>query len=291
MRLILHTGAHFTEQERLIASVRGNADVFASQGVIVPDPELYRGLMRDTLNAMSKSPPSAQAREVLLDVMLEGAEAQRLILSDANFFRTAGTAIQKGVLYPAAAERMQYVADLFPNDEIEIFLGIRNPATLIPILYDNSTDQSTQGFWNGRRPYDIRWSDVIHSIGRAVPQASITVWCNEDAPLIWSQIIRDMAGLEGDAKISGGLDLLAAIMSKEGMQRLRSYMHNHKAMNETQRRRVIAAFLDKFVLEDEIEEELDMPGWTEALVDELTELYDEDMSVIQRLPGVTLIEP
>ena len=62
-------------------------------------------------------------------------------------------------------------------------------------------------------------------------------------------------------------------------------------MNETQRRRVIAAFWDKFVLEDEIEEELDMPGWTEALVDELTELYDEDMSVIQRLPGVTLIEP
>lgn len=291
MQLVLHTGAHFTEQERLINSLLGNAKDLAKSGVIIPDPAVYRGLMRDTLNALGKSAASPDARDILLDVMLDGASAERLVLSDANFFRTAGTAIQKGVLYPAAAERMDCMAQLFPDEKIEIYLGIRNPATLIPILFNTAADKTPEGFWGGRRPHDIRWSNVINSICRAVPHASINVWCSEDAPLIWSHLIRQMAGLEEEHKISGGLDLLASIMSKEGMQRLRSYMHSHREMNESHKRRVIAAFLDKFVLDDEIEEELDMPGWTEPLVDELSALYDDDVSVIQRLPGVTLVEP
>ncbi|CAN0493328.1 unnamed protein product [Hapterophycus canaliculatus] len=34
-----------------------------------------------------------------------------------------------------------------------------------------------------------------------------------------------------------------------------------------------------------------MPGWTEPLVDELTELYDRDVETIGRMQGVTLISP
>ncbi len=52
---------------------------------------------------------------------------------------------------------------------------------------------------------------------------------------------------------------------------------------------LIAAFLDKFAIEDEIEEELDMPGWTEELVDELSDLYDQDVAMIERIDGVRMI--
>ncbi|KIN66227.1 hypothetical protein Z946_239 [Sulfitobacter noctilucicola] len=291
MQLILHTGAHYTEQERLIKSVLRNKETFSQRGVVVPGPNSYRGIMRDTLNAMSRSPASPDARAVLLDVMLDGTPADRLILSDANFFRTAGTAIQRGVLYPAAPDRMANMVSLFPDDEIEIFLGLRNPATLIPVLYDKSIDQAPDAFWAGRRPQDIQWSDTISQIRAAAPSVPITVWCNEDTPLIWSQIIRDMAGIEHHDKIAGGFDLLMSIMSKEGMERLRAYMHSNPEMTEMQKRRVIGAFLEKFAIDEAIEEELDMPGWTEALVDELTDLYDEDMLAVQRLPGVTMISP
>jgi hypothetical protein len=100
-----------------------------------------------------------------------------------------------------------------------------------------------------------------------------------------------MAGLEDHEKIIGGFDLLSSIMSKEGMQRFRSYLDSHPEMSEFQKRRVIAVFLDKFALEDEIEEELDMPGWTEDLVEEMTEIYDQDVAVIQSIPGVRLVTP
>lgn len=291
MQLVLHTGAHFTEQERLIKTVLRNSDLFGQHGVQVPGPSSYRGLMRDTLNAMGKSPASAQAREVLLDVMLDGAEADRLVLSDANFFRTAGTAIQKGVLYPAAAQRLANMARIFPDDEMEIFLGIRNPAALIPIFFSHAVDDTPDGFWGGEDPQDIRWSETIYTIRSAVPHAPITVWCFEDLPLLWSQVVRDILGLVPDQKITGAFDLLATIMSKEGMERFRAYMHSNPDLTEMQKRRVISAFLDKFALEDELEEEVDMPGWSEALLDELTEIYEEDVQAVARMHGVTLITP
>jgi len=62
-------------------------------------------------------------------------------------------------------------------------------------------------------------------------------------------------------------------------------------MSEMQKRRIYAAFLDKFAMEEALEEELDLPGWTEELVDSLTEIYDQDIYHLQRIPGVTLIAP
>ena len=54
---------------------------------------------------------------------------------------------------------------------------------------------------------------------------------------------------------------------------------------------MIAAFLDKYVIDDALEEELDMPSWTEELVEEMTEIYDEDVARIQEIPGVRVILP
>ena len=34
-----------------------------------------------------------------------------------------------------------------------------------------------------------------------------------------------------------------------------------------------------------------MPGWTEATVNELTDLYDADIQRLQDIPGVTFIMP
>ncbi len=291
MQLVLHTGVHYTEEERLMKCLLRNKDDFLRRGIVVPGPSSYRALVRDTLNAMHRKPPAEDAREILLDVILDDASADRVILSDPNFFRTPGTAVLGGVLYRDAPKRMMHMAQLFPDDDLEIFLAIRNPAALLPILHDTALDKKDAAFWGDRTPADVRWSETIQAIRVAAPDIAITVWCNEDTPMIWSQIIRDMAGLGAEEKILGGFDLLNQIMSKEGMMRFRGYIDSHPDMSEMQKRRVIAAFLDKFALEEEIEEELDMPGWTEALVDELTAIYDEDMDVIQGIPGVTVITP
>ena len=291
MQLILQTGVHHTEHERLIKSVLRNREMLTQRGVAVPGPGSYRGLVRETLNAMHRTPASADAREVLMDAMLDDDTAERLILSDPNFFRSQATAFQEGYLYPAAPRRMARMRELFAQDELEVFVALRNPATLLPALYRDADDKSDAGFWGGMSPENVRWSETIADIRAAVPDVPLTIWCAEDMPLIWAEILREICGLDGHVHVEGAFDLLFSIMSEEGQKRFTAYVGDRPELSEIQLRRVIVAFLDKFALPEEIEEELDMPGWTDDLVAELTAIYDEDVLAIGRMPGVSLITP
>lgn len=291
IKLVLHTGVHFTEEDRLMKCLLRNADDFAARGTMVPGHSRYRDILRDTLNAMASTPASDLANEVLMDAILDNGQAQRVILSDANFFRTPKSAFQQGMFYPAAPVRMMRIAQIFEHEDVEIFMAIRNPATLLPILYNKSDNQEISAFWGGCDPRDVLWSQTIGLLREAVPDVPITIWCSEDSPMIWAHIIRQMAGLQDDDKIIGGFDLLSSIMNDEGMKRFRAYLKDHPVMTEHQKRRAIAAFLDKYAIDSEIEEELDMPGWTEEMVEDMPESYDEDVAVIAALPGVRVLFP
>lgn len=291
MQLVLHAGAHFTEEERLLKCLLSNREAFSKRGVAVPGPGKYRDLIRHTLHALKTAPLAEGARDVMLDATLDEEDAERMILSNAHFFGFAMSAVRGGVLYPTSAVKLQQFCSLFPNDQIELFFAIKNPATFLPAIYQKSKAPDLQSFLGVPDPCDIRWSDMLMALRAACPNVAITVWCSEDAPLIWAQIVREMAGLEHGEKIIGGFDLLREIMSPEGMKRFRAYLKPHPVMTEMQKRRVIAAFLDKFAIEDQIEEELDMPGWTTEMVDNLSDAYDEDVFAIQRIPGVSVIIP
>ena len=291
MQVILHTGAHYTDEDRLMKCLLRNKGDFADRGIAVPGPGKFRKLLKDTFNALKHAPASPEARDILLDTILDEEKADRLILSNTHFFGAPRTAVRNGVIYPLAPERIANMCDLFPNDQVEMFMAIRNPASFLPAVFEHSPQDQFADFLGGVDPREMRWSDTLMRIHEAAPNVPITVWCNEDTPLIWAQIIRDLAGLQSDEKIIGGFDLLGEIMTSEGMKRFRAYLKSHDVMTETQKRRVISAFLDKFAIEEKLEEELDLPGWTDELVEEMTEIYDRDVDHIQHMPGVKMISP
>ena len=291
MHIVLHAGAHATDEDRLIKCLLMNAEDFGRLGVAVPGPSRYRRLLRDTLHAMADGDPAPDAREVLLDAILEGDPPDRMILSNENFFSVPRLAVGKGVFYPGAEVKLARLRQLFPHDRIELCLALRDPATFLPAVFAQAPDPDLLEFLNGSDPLNLRWSELLGRIRDSVPDIEITTWCNEDTPLIWAHLIREMAGLEPNTRIIGGFDLLSEIMSPAGMKRFRAYLKTYPVMTEIQKRRVIAAFLDKYALDHEIEQEVDLPGWTEALVTQLTEHYEEDVFAIQRMPGVTLITP
>ena len=80
-------------------------------------------------------------------------------------------------------------------------------------------------------------------------------------------------------------------MSREGMRRFRAYLRDHPNLTDTQKKRVMIAFLDKYALAEKLEEELDLPGWTGDLVEELTEIYDNDIARLTEIPDLRLITP
>jgi hypothetical protein len=291
MQVIFHTGAHYTDEERLLKCLLRNKEEFARRDISVPGPGRYRYLLKDAFKAMQTAPPAPDARDVLIDAILDDEDCARLILSNAHFFGSQRFAIGKGMFYPDAVERMSQLQSLFQFEQIEMFMAIRNPATFLPAVRSNVSNRKFREMMGDSDPRELRWSNTILRIREAVPDIALTVWCNEDTPLIWGQIIRDIAGLGHSDQINSGFDLLNSIMSKEGNARFQDYLQKHPDISEVQQRRVIAAFLDKYALEDMVEEELDVPGWTDELVDELTDSYDEDVFRIQRIPGVHLIAP
>ena len=291
MQLILHAGVHATDEDRLIKCLLKNTGALSGLGVAVPGPSRYRRMIRDMLHAMAEGDLLPDARDVLLDAILDQDQPERVVLSNDNFFSVPKLAVGRGVFYPGAEQKLARLARVFAQDRIELYLGLRNPASFLPAVFARSPDMEFEAFMGGSDPRELRWSELLERVRREAPEIPLTVWCNEDTPLIWAPLIREMAGLEPETKITGGFDLLSEIMSKDGMQRFRAYLKAHPVMTEIQKRRVIAAFLDKYALEEAIAEEVDLPGWDGDLIDALTESYEEDIFRIQRMPGVRLIAP
>lgn len=291
MQVVLHIGAHCTDEDLLIGTLLKNRAELEARGTAVPKPGTYRKMLREALLAMANGQYRDGARQMFLDQILENKDIDRLILSNENFVTLPHRIFDGGQFYRLAAKRLSAMAELMQGDELEIYMGIRNPATFMSAAYAKVEGRSFAEFMDGADPMAMRWSDVIHRIRDALPATPMTVWCNEDTPLIWTQIIRDIAGLEHNTKLKGGYDLIRSIMTQEGMKRFRSYVAENPPQTEVHLRRIIAAFLDKYAIEDQLEEELDAPGLSDAHIVAMTDAYEEDLFEIERIPGVTFLTP
>ncbi len=293
MQVILHTGVHCTDDDRLLKCLLRNADTWRHEGISVPGPGKYRQLLSDAVNSLANAEPAPDSREVLMDAILsqDPEQVDRLVLSHENLFSVPKLLLGGGRFYRKAETRMRMVCDLFTGDRIELFMALRDPATFLPAVYAATPHEDFDSFLNGVDPMHLRWSDLLRRIRTDVPEVPITVWCNEDTPLIWGEVVRELAGIELSRKIVGAFDVFSDIISAEGMKRFRAFLKEHPNINEMQKRRVMTAFLDKYALEDAIEQELDLPGWDAAYVNALSESYEEDLYTIERLPGVTVITP
>ncbi len=290
MRVVFHLGVHCTDEDKLVRSLLKNDARLREHGVLAPRPRHYRTVIRDTVLELRGNVADDETQERVLGAMMGDAHAERLILSFQNFICGPGRVFDEGDLYAKCGFKARWLADIFPDHPPEFFLSIRDPATFVPALLDTLPRGTTyENLVNGVDPLDIRWSTVIARLRAENPDAPITVWCNEDTPFIWPEIMREICDLDASVPLDGGFDIIESIMSPEGYARMQSYLATRPPANEAQKRRVLSAFLDKFALDDELEEEVDLPGWTPEVVEELTATYDEDCEEIARIPGVRMI--
>ena len=289
MEIVYHIGAHCTDDDRLLKSLLKNADNFAEDGVKIPGPGKYRQLIRETIQGLNGARPQPNTRSILLDAILDDEPTERLILSNSNFICVPNRIFENGVFYAQAEPKIRALCELFPEDDIEIFLSLRNPATFVPAAFAKSDPTTLDQFMRNMHIGDIRWSDIVRRIKHAAPNSHLTVWCNEDTPLIWAELIRRMGGVLPDQRITGGFDLLASIMSQQGLNRFLNYMRSHPPKTEDQKRRIIGAFLDKYALDEEIEEEVDLPGMTNEILEAISDAYEDDVDIIAAMPGVDFV--
>ena len=289
MDIVFHIGANCTDGEKLIRSLTLNTESLAAQGIAVPNPTRYRRLLRETMEGLGGQPPAPGTRESLLGSILDDPNSTRLVLSNPTFICLPNRVFEGGGFYRVAALKLLALRSLFPQDQIQLHMGIRNPATFVPALWEQAKRTRFAAFMGGIDPTAILWSDVVALIKQTLPDVSLTVWCNEDTPLIWPEIVAAVTGHDPATELEGLLDLAAEIMSPDGVKWMQTYLQNHRPQSVQQRRRIISAFLAKFSLPEKTEVELEMPGWTQELIEDITDTYEQDIAVVQTLPGVTFI--
>ncbi len=291
MKVVIHAGAHMTDEDRLVSCLRDSCATLARLGTHVPNPENYRRLIRDIFQTAQVAGLSDTARASILDATRTDGATRRLVLSNQGFFGTPKMTVGSGRFYAAADARLAQLRQVFAPDEISLFLALRNPATFLPALVPDTPFAGVADLLRGDDPVALRWSELVARLRANFPDVALTVWCNEDTPLIWSQILHAMAGVDPEVPLEGEFALLPEIMTRQGLDRFHAFLESRPALTEAEKRRVVAAFLDKFADEAAIEEELDVPGWDAAFVDRLTALYDADVAAIAGIEGVTLIAP
>lgn len=292
MQIVYHIGAHFTDEDLLLKGLLHNADLLAQHEILVPKPETYRNVLRDTLLSLRGKLASDEIQDVVLDTILGDAVGERVVFSYESFICGAPQIFHDGTYYGKMGMKAQWLRNLFPDFEVEFCIGLRDPATHVPTLFNRQNGQPDFVAW--RRQINMNtlsWKRVLAELRQAVPDAPLNVWCNEDTPLIWPEVLQAVCDHPLELKLEKDDALLATIMSAEGMHRMRTYLSSHPPSSVLQRRRVVTAFLDKFALDDAMEDEIDLPGWSAELMDILSDRYEDDIEDIATIPGTRVILP
>lgn len=285
----VHIGAPLTDSEKLTWSLRKDAKALLEKGIMIRRPVTYHKDVRRLLDKQAMTQVEDEERDVLLFNNVKDHQVSRLFLTYPNFLGAPGWMLNGGRMYQNVGRNTQEARELFRQNRCEFFLGIRNPATFIPSVFASQQAKSWDEFSAGTDLLSQRWSQVVKDILAENPDVPITVWCNEDMPLIWPKILGKVTGLGTSFRFTGEHDILSEVMSEHGVKRLEKYLEERPELTEAQRIQVQSLFLKYFHSEDATEEEIDIPGWSQAFIDDMTDVYLDDISILERMPEITFI--
>ncbi|QUS35537.1 hypothetical protein [Falsirhodobacter algicola] len=288
MKIIFHLGVHCTDEEQVLRCLRQNSESLAAQGIVVPDPAKYRSLLRDTATALETGSLSEEAQDILLDQLLDGHDddPSRLVLAWDNLLSFPQWAV-RGRFYPSAGTRVLNLARMFPNEEVTFRLAVRNPATWLPDLHARQKGKNFRELVSGLPIEKLRWSDMVEDMVTCSDNIRVTLWCDEDAPILWPRILASIGGVEDGTSLTGWTDFYAPLLDPHGLKNLGAVA----ALPMEEREAAISALLEAHGLPDAFNMTFEAPGWDQMTVDHLSALYEADVARIGALPGVTLLRP
>ena len=196
----LHVGAHKTATSHLQRSVHRAADALAEAGVRYYGPEHLR-LPGRSLPALFGLKAGAKQRRAPADQMaLLRKGADRLVLSEENFIGVLNTPRRRAVRvrYPDAGPRISALAQAMDCGGVDVFLGIRHPATFLNSAYGQmllgGRVMPMAQFQKLNPMSGVNWLDLVGRIRQAPGVNRLTVWRYEDHADVFGQVVGGLVG-------------------------------------------------------------------------------------------------
>lgn len=291
MQMVYHLGVHVTDNDRLMHALRDNAAQLAAAGTEIVPPERHKDIFDDALQSLAGGNSTPEMEQLMLDALLEHDAPGRVVMSTATFMGAYGRVVGREGFYPQIGRRAAALTRLFPSARTEFFLAMRNPATLLSDVLPLFKGGDYNELMQGNHPLNLRWRDAIQRMVSAVQGRRIVIWCHEDVPLIWPDVVRLVAGLPSDAALSGGLLYMHELLGDQGLARLRQALAARDQMTIASRRQVYAERLAADALPGVLDQTIELPGWSQETVDAVTRRYRAEVGQIAVLPGVEFILP
>lgn len=291
MQVAFHMGVHGTDGDRLLKTLMNNRAALRQARTEVVTPNRHRGLFEEVLKSLNGGTATAEMEQIMLDAMLDTDDPARVVMSTPTFMGAPGRAVGREGLYPQIGTRTAALSRLFPSARTEFFLALRNPATLLAEVLLQFSGGGYDDLMQGCHPLQLRWRVAIRNLVKAAQGRRVVLWCHEDVALIWPEVVRLVGALPAQMPLTGGLLYLHDILGDPGIARLRDAMAGRDQMSVSQRRELYGEVLASHALPGTLDQVIDLPGWTQDLVDQVTANYRADVAEIAVLPGVEFILP
>ncbi|WP_424976109.1 hypothetical protein [Dinoroseobacter sp. S124A] len=289
MHIAYHIGAHSTDDDLLLTSLRANAPMLERNGVIVPPGDVYRPILRETVRRLQGAHSDRDAEEAVLEAIVDGKDGHRLIMASENFICTQQKIFDEGSFYGKMGQKAVWLRNVFPHHPVSFHIGLRSPSSFLPAIFARRQNISFEDFLAEIDLETVSWHDVIERLRFAVPDAEITVWCNEDTPLIWPEVMTSITNLTDNSALHKRHARLREVMTQDGFEQFIAYLDSHPKITVAQRRWAAVNFLDRFAKAEEMDESYDLPDWSQGRIDDLDAAYEKDLERIATLPDVQVL--
>lgn len=291
MQVAFHVGVHGTDDDRVMRCLQMNRDLLARRHLEVSPKEVNEPILNEALAALKGGVASPEMEEVVLDALMERDHVARLIFSRPTLLGLPRRAFDAAGLLHAAGPKMRALANLFPSAECEFFMALKNPATYVPDALRRALRHGERIPAAALEPEEMRWAPTLRRVVRELGGRRLVLWCNEDTPLVFPEIMRRLIGIPAGEPLEGEMLMAERVLTDEGREALAQRLKAEAPASVAERRRITSAVLEAHHDPEAVRLRIDLPGWSQQTVDRMTAAYDADLAEIAALPGVEFIGP
>lgn len=292
MEIIYHVGLHCTDEDRIAGCLVRNAGKLRDAGIVVAAPEQFRPLVQNRMIEQRGAPATRDSQEALLDRLLGNDRPDRLVLSNHSFLCAPRRSVEGGILYPTAAQRIAWIRNLFPGYPSSIALAIRNPASLLPALCKKLPEGPAREALESTTPGDaLSWTDFLRRLVRAAPGCPLTLWCNEDLPIIWPEILQNLTGFPDVFSFEGLESVITAVSSPDDGTKLAGDDRSKQPTDSAAWRAFVESTGDRHSEPPPGQTISALPGWDADDVQRVTDAYEKEVAVAAGMAAVRFLSP
>ncbi|WP_417597482.1 hypothetical protein [Pararhodobacter oceanensis] len=290
MHLVLHLGAHGTDEGLIAGWIARNRAEFERQGVLAPPPRLFLRRLSEALDQQRDADPLTREEALLRGLGTSGQRRWLALSAPGLIGAPADVITPEGFYVTDVARRLYGLRSFFPRCRITVLLAVRSASGILPALLPNDPE-AAPALLPMLRGETLPWAQLIAAIRRHLPQARVVVWRHEDLPQVWPDILAHLAGPERILPAAGLLDFAALDLSAEARLRLRRYLTQTPPGTAGQLRRTAQVFAERYGTAPLPVPRADLPDWALSAMQRFDRGYATEWADICGTEGVDTLQP